>query len=77
MLTCLPPLEEVYNMAGLSLPKIVAPRKVDEKDGQGSAGADVAEQADVKADSAAETAEGANSGTKSGAEGANPQKDNK
>lgn len=74
MLKSLPPLEEVYNMAGLSLPKIVAPRKVDEKDGQGSAGA---EQADVKADSAAETAEGANPGTKSGAEGANPQKDNK
>ena len=27
MLKSLPPLEEVYNMAGLSLPKIVAPQK--------------------------------------------------
>ena len=30
LLKSLPPLEEVYNMAGLSLPKIVAPQKADE-----------------------------------------------
>lgn len=28
----LPPLEEMYNMAGLSLPKIVAPQKEDDKE---------------------------------------------
>lgn len=30
MLKSLPPLEEVYNMAGLSLPKIVAPQKAED-----------------------------------------------
>lgn len=30
MLKSLPPLEEVYNMAGLSMPKIVAPRKAED-----------------------------------------------
>ena len=34
MLKSLPPLEEVYNMAGLSLPKIVAPQKESETDGE-------------------------------------------
>lgn len=32
MLKSLPPLEEVYNMAGLSLPKAVSPQKADEKE---------------------------------------------
>ena len=32
LLKSLPPLEEMYNMAGLSLPKIVAPQKEDDKD---------------------------------------------
>lgn len=32
LLKSLPPLEEVYNMAGLSLPKAVAPQKPDEAD---------------------------------------------
>ena len=34
MLKSLPPLEEVYNMAGLSLPKIVAPQKEGETEGE-------------------------------------------
>ena len=32
LLKSLPPLEEMYNMAGLSLPKIVAPQKEDDKE---------------------------------------------
>ena len=31
LLKSLPPLEEIYNMAGLSLPKAVAPPKAEEK----------------------------------------------
>lgn len=31
LLKSLPPLEELYNMAGLSLPKVVAPEKIEEK----------------------------------------------
>ena len=30
LLKSLPPLEEMYNMAGLSLPKIVAPQKAED-----------------------------------------------
>ena len=35
MLKSLPPLEEVYNMAGLSLPKIVAPQKAEDAAAEG------------------------------------------
>ena len=35
MLKSLPPLEEVYNMAGLSLPKIVAPQKAEDESAEG------------------------------------------
>lgn len=34
MLKSLPPLDDVYSMAGLNLPKIVAPTKVEEKEGE-------------------------------------------
>ena len=34
MLKSLPPLEEIYNMAGLSMPKIVAPRKEGEENAE-------------------------------------------
>ena len=38
LLKSLPPLEELYNMAGLSLPKIVAPQKAEtEEKGETSA----------------------------------------
>ena len=38
LLKSLPPLEEMYNMAGLSLPKIVAPQKEGEKNAETAAG---------------------------------------
>ena len=53
MLKSLPPLEEVYNMAGLSLPKIVAPQKSSAENG----GAAKTESAEKPADKAAEKAD--------------------
>ena len=45
LLKSLPPLEEIYNMAGLSLPKIVSPVKEEEKANKDAAEAKPAEQA--------------------------------
>ena len=45
LLKSLPPLEEIYNMAGLSLPKIVSPVKEEEKAKKDAAEAKPAEQA--------------------------------
>ena len=57
LLKSLPPLEEIYNMAGLTLPSIISPVKKEEQDAEKSA-TETAETSAARAEGASARAEG-------------------
>ena len=58
LLKSLPPLEEIYNMAGLSLPEVVAPRKASDEQAQETEKTTVVNQAPVKPAKTAKSVKG-------------------